>query len=54
MEQHPEYVFVCSQAQQFEWLEQDYPSLFEEVKEKVKEGRFQPIGGVGCLWASGL
>ncbi|RUS22422.1 glycosyl hydrolases family 38 N-terminal domain-containing protein [Endogone sp. FLAS-F59071] len=45
MEQHPEYVFVCSQAQQYEWLEQDYPSLFEEVKEKVKEGRFQPIGG---------
>ncbi|RUP17557.1 galactose mutarotase-like domain-containing protein, partial [Jimgerdemannia flammicorona] len=47
MEQHPDYQFVCSQAQQYEWLELNYPSLFEEVKQKTKEGQFQPIGGVG-------
>ncbi|KAJ3087170.1 Glycoside hydrolase, 38 vacuolar alpha mannosidase, partial [Quaeritorhiza haematococci] len=33
------------QAQQFEWLEQLYPPLFERVKEKVKSGNFVPIGG---------
>ncbi|OXV11349.1 hypothetical protein Egran_00891 [Elaphomyces granulatus] len=45
MEQYPEYRFTCSQAQQYKWLEQDYPSVFDRVKEWVKRGSFQPIGG---------
>ncbi|GJJ70118.1 alpha-mannosidase [Entomortierella parvispora] len=44
IEEYPEYVFVCSQAQQLEWLAQDYPKLFEEVKQASKKGRFQVIG----------
>lgn len=45
MNRYPEHRFACSQAQQFKWLEQLYPSLFEVVKEKVASGQFQPIGG---------
>lgn len=45
IERYPELRFVCSQAQQYKWLEQDYPSTFDRVKKKVKEGSFQPIGG---------
>jgi alpha-mannosidase len=44
MEEYPEYIFVCSQAQQYEWLSQDYPKLFAELKEASKRGQFQPIG----------
>ncbi|KAI8597961.1 glycosyl hydrolases family 38 N-terminal domain-containing protein, partial [Dissophora ornata] len=44
MEDYPEYVFVCSQAQQLEWLSQDYPKLFEEIQAASKAGRFQVIG----------
>lgn len=45
LDRYPEHRFVCSQAQQFKWLEQNYPSLYDRVKTKVKAGTFQPIGG---------
>lgn len=45
MERYSELNFCCSQAQQFKWLEQYYPSVFDRVKDKVKKGTFQPIGG---------
>ena len=45
MDRYPEHRFTCSQAQQYKWLEQLYPSLYDRVKAKVKQGTFQPIGG---------
>ncbi|KAL5116289.1 Glycoside hydrolase, 38 vacuolar alpha mannosidase [Pleosporales sp. CAS-2024a] len=45
IERYPELRFCCTQAQQYKWLEQDYPSTFDRVKKKIKEGTFQPIGG---------
>jgi alpha-mannosidase len=38
MERYPEHRFSCSQAQQYKWLEQLYPPLFDKVKEKVLDG----------------
>ncbi|KAG6826715.1 hypothetical protein H0H92_014762 [Tricholoma furcatifolium] len=45
MERYPEHRFTCSSAQQYKWLEQLYPALFEKVKDKVLEGKFHPVGG---------
>lgn len=45
IERYPEYRFVCSQAQQWKWLEMYYPDLFDRVKAAVKKGTFIPIGG---------
>ncbi|KAB8204468.1 galactose mutarotase-like domain-containing protein [Aspergillus parasiticus] len=45
MERYPEHRFTCSQAQQFKWLKQYYPSVFDRVKGWIKKGHFQPIGG---------
>ncbi|EYE99227.1 alpha-mannosidase [Aspergillus ruber CBS 135680] len=45
MDRYPEHRFTCSQAQQFKWLKQYYPSVFERVREWVKKGHFQPVGG---------
>jgi len=45
MDRYPEHNFACSQAQQYKWLKMYYPFTFDRVKEKVKEGRFHPIGG---------
>lgn len=45
MERYPELNFACSQAQQFKWLKQLYPSVFARVSAKVKSGQFHPIGG---------
>lgn len=44
MEQHPDYVFVHSQAEQYQWLEEEYPKLFERVKDKVAGGQWEPLG----------
>ncbi|KAI6046633.1 glycoside hydrolase family 38 protein [Pisolithus marmoratus] len=45
MERYPEHRFACSQAQQFKWLEQQYPPLFEKLRHKVASGQFHLIGG---------
>ncbi|KAK4047772.1 Glycoside hydrolase, 38 vacuolar alpha mannosidase [Microbotryomycetes sp. JL221] len=44
MDRYPEHRFVASQAQQFFWLEQDYPQLFDKIKGRVESGDFQSIG----------
>ncbi|KAF8549819.1 glycoside hydrolase family 38 protein [Imleria badia] len=45
MERYPEHRFACSQAQQFKWLEQQYPPLFKKIQDKVASGQFHLIGG---------
>lgn len=45
MDEYPELNFACSQAQQYKWLKQLYPYVFDRVKSKVKSGQFHPIGG---------
>ena len=45
MDRYPEHRFTCSQAQQFQWLEQLYPPLYDRVKANVRKGKFIPIGG---------
>ncbi|GGL05481.1 putative glycosyl hydrolase [Salinibacterium xinjiangense] len=46
MEQDPDFTFAASSAQQFAWLKQYYPELFERVKAQVAAGRFVPVGGM--------
>ncbi len=45
MDEYPDYRFACSQAQQYEWMKDHYPDLYERIKEKVKAGQFVPAGG---------
>ncbi|XP_073687876.1 alpha-mannosidase 2C1 isoform X2 [Garra rufa] len=45
IEKNPEFVFTCSQAQQFQWVKNWYPSLFSEIKQFVQKGQFIPVGG---------
>ena len=46
MEQYPEYKFVQSSAYHGEMIRQHYPELFERIRKKVQEGRYEPNGGV--------
>ncbi|MFI7275641.1 alpha-mannosidase [Streptomyces sp. NPDC049879] len=46
MDQDPDLVFACSSAQQFAWIKEFYPELFERIRERVAEGRFVPVGGM--------
>ena len=45
MDDYPDYIFACSQAQQFEWIQTQHPGLWQKLSERVKENRFVPTGG---------
>jgi len=46
MEQFPSFIFTQSQPQLYDYLIEDDPEMFHEIKERVKEGRWEPIGGM--------
>ncbi|WP_117213850.1 alpha-mannosidase [Allorhizocola rhizosphaerae] len=46
MDEHPEFLFGMSQAQQLAWLREHRPEVYERVKDKVATGQFVPIGGM--------
>jgi len=46
MEQFPDYHFAQSQPQLYDYLLSDYPELMEEIKARVAEGRWEPLGGM--------
>ena len=41
-----DFVFACSSAQQFAWIKQYYPELFDRIRAKVAAGQFVPVGGM--------
>jgi alpha-mannosidase len=46
MDEDDDFVFACSSAQQFEWMRAHYPELFARILDRVREGRFIPVGGM--------
>ncbi|MGO1974586.1 MAG: alpha-mannosidase [Propionibacteriaceae bacterium] len=46
MDEDPDFTFVCSSAQQYAWVQEHYPELFERIRARVAEGRFVPVGGM--------
>ncbi len=46
MNRYPKYVFVHSQASQFEWLEKEYPELLQKVKDKVITKQWEIVGSM--------
>ncbi|GAA2741145.1 alpha-mannosidase [Kitasatospora cinereorecta] len=47
MDDHPEFLFAMSQAQQLAWLKDKRPEVYARVQEKAKSGQFLPVGS---LW----
>jgi alpha-mannosidase len=45
MDEYPEYRFACSQAQQYAWVKERNPDLWERIRAKVENGQFVPVGG---------
>lgn len=45
MKEYPDFVFTNSSAAYYEWVENNDPDMFEEIKERVKEGRWVIVGG---------
>ena len=46
MKRYPEYRFFLSQPQLYEYVKEEAPEVFEQVKERVKEGRWEADGAM--------
>lgn len=45
MEEVPGFIFTCSSAAHYRWVEEVEPELFEKIRRKVAEGRWAVVGG---------
>ena len=43
---YPEFVFACSQAQQYAWVKENHPQVWERIHQAVKNGQWAPVGGM--------
>ncbi|MDO4273903.1 MAG: glycoside hydrolase family 38 C-terminal domain-containing protein [Eubacteriales bacterium] len=46
MERYPEYLFMSSQPQLYQYVKKNQPELYEKIKKRVKEGRWEPEGAM--------
>ncbi|MFD6655785.1 alpha-mannosidase [Streptomyces parvus] len=43
---YPELVFACSQAQQYAWVKEHQPHIWERIREAVAAGQWSPVGSM--------
>lgn len=46
MELYPEYIFLQTQPYIYAMIKKDFPEIYEKIKEKVQEGRWEVEGGM--------
>src|SRR5882672_3124001 len=46
MREYPDFKFTMSSARTYVWMEEKYPDLFKEIEQRVREGRWEVIGGM--------
>ena len=46
MNEYPNYVYTQSAAQYYAWMADKYPDLNDQIKQRIKEGRWEVVGGM--------
>jgi alpha-mannosidase len=46
LQEYPDYTYTQSTAQYSEWIAEKYPHLNEAIKRRIKEGRWEIVGGM--------
>ena len=46
MKEYPDFTYAQSSVQDFAWLQEKYPAIFREIQQRVKEGRWELVGGM--------
>lgn len=46
MNRYPEYIFMSSQPQLYEYVKEEAPELYQKIKDKVREGRWEVEGAM--------
>ena len=45
MQEYPEFFFTCDSIAYYAWVEESDPGLFEAIRQRVAEGRWEVVGG---------
>ncbi|WP_328751811.1 glycosyl hydrolase-related protein [Streptomyces sp. NBC_00285] len=45
-DEYDDFIFACSQAQQYEWVRDNYPHVWARIQDSVKKGQWAPVGGM--------
>lgn len=45
MNEDDKFIFTCSSAAFYEWVEKNNPQMFDEIVKRVSEGRWEIVGG---------
>lgn len=46
MEEYDDYIFLQSQPQLYQYIRRDAPALYERIREKIRDGKWEPEGGM--------
>ncbi|RMD92955.1 MAG: hypothetical protein D6814_16245, partial [Calditrichaeota bacterium] len=46
MEARPDFTYTQSAAAYYDWMERFYPRVFERIRQRVKDGRWEVVGGM--------
>jgi alpha-mannosidase len=46
MKEYPDFTYTQSSVQDFAWMQEKYPATFQEIQQRVKEGRWELVGGM--------
>ena len=46
MREYPDFKFTMSSARTYEWIEEKYPDMFKQITDRIREGRWEVIGGM--------
>ncbi len=46
MEQYPDYMFMSSQPQLYDFIKEDHPEIFEGIAHRIEDGRWNAEGGM--------
>lgn len=47
MEEYPDYVYISSQPQLYQFIKEDHPEIYARIKERIAEGRWE---AEGAMW----
>ena len=46
MKEFPDFVFTSACASYYKWIEENEPEMFQEIKDRIQEGRWVIAGGM--------
>lgn len=45
MEEYDDFIFTCGASLYYQWVEENEPEMFEQIRRRVREGRWVLVGG---------